>query len=72
MFENVDGRTTDAGVTGILIAHLGTFGSGELKRREEIKWRRENGEMRERHRKTDKHPRNGEINMEEGRETLKF
>ena len=37
MFENVDGRTddgrtTDAGVTGILIAHLRAFGSGELKR----------------------------------------
>ena len=41
MFENVDGRTddgrtdgrrtTDARVTGILIAHLGAFGSGELK-----------------------------------------
>ena len=36
MFENVDGRTddgrtTDAGVTGILIAHLGAFGSGELE-----------------------------------------
>ena len=39
MFENVDGRrttddrrrTTDAGVTGILIAHLGAFGSGEIK-----------------------------------------
>ena len=31
MFENVDGWTTDAGVTGILIAHLGAFGSGELK-----------------------------------------
>ena len=31
MFENVDGRTEDAGVTGILIAHLGAFGSGELK-----------------------------------------
>ena len=41
MFENVDGRTTDgrwtdgqttdAGVTCILIAHLGAFGSGELK-----------------------------------------
>ena len=36
MFENVDGRTDDgrqtpdAGVTGILIAHLGAFGSGEL------------------------------------------
>ena len=26
-----DGRT-DAGVTGILIAHLGAFGSGELKK----------------------------------------
>ena len=38
MFENVDGRTdggrtTDAGVTGILIAHLGAFGSGELKKK---------------------------------------
>ena len=32
MFENVDGRRTDAGVIGILIAHIGTFGSGELKR----------------------------------------
>ena len=40
MFENDgrtdgrtdDGRTTDAGVTGILIAHLGAFGSGELKK----------------------------------------
>ena len=30
MFENADGRT-DAGVTGILIAHIGAFGSGELK-----------------------------------------
>ena len=35
MFENVDGRTDDgrtpdAGVTGILIAHLRAFGSGEL------------------------------------------
>ena len=30
MFENVD-RRTDDGVTGILIAHLGAFGSGELK-----------------------------------------
>ena len=28
-----DGRTTDAGVIGILIAHLGAFGSGELKKR---------------------------------------
>ena len=27
-----DGRQTDDGVTGILIAHLGAFGSGELKR----------------------------------------
>ena len=36
--------------------------------------KRENGEMREKdtHRKADKHPRNEEINMEEGRETLKF
>ena len=38
MFENVDGRTTDgrttdARVTGILIAHLGAFGSGELKKK---------------------------------------
>ena len=31
MFENVDGRTTDARVIGILIAYLGAFGSGELK-----------------------------------------
>ena len=31
MFENVDGLTTDDGVTGILIAHLGAFSSGELK-----------------------------------------
>ena len=30
MFENVD-RQADNGVTGILIAHLGAFGSGELK-----------------------------------------
>ena len=30
MFENVDGRTTDARVIGILIDHLGAFGSGEL------------------------------------------
>ena len=37
MFENADRRTdggTDAGVTGILIAHLRAFGSGELKRKE--------------------------------------
>ena len=36
MFENVDGRTdgrrTDNRVIGILKAHLGAFGSGELKR----------------------------------------
>ena len=31
MFENVDGRRIDAGVTGILIAHLGAFRSAELK-----------------------------------------
>ena len=32
MFENVDGRQTpDAGVTGILLDHLGAFRSGELK-----------------------------------------
>ena len=31
--ENVDGRTTDTGVIGILIAHLGAFGSGELSPR---------------------------------------
>ena len=32
MFENVDGRTDDGRrSTGILIAHLGAFGSGELK-----------------------------------------
>ena len=40
MFENVDGRTerrrmmdgwTYYGVTGIIIAHLGAFSSGELK-----------------------------------------
>ena len=28
----MDDRRMDAGVTGILIAHLGAFGSGELKR----------------------------------------
>ena len=33
MFENVDGWSTDAGVIGILIAHLRAFGSGELKMR---------------------------------------
>ena len=39
MFENVDGRRTtddgrtpDAGVTGILLAHQWAFGSGELTR----------------------------------------
>ena len=31
MFENVDGQQTHAGVTGILLAHLRAFGSGELK-----------------------------------------
>ena len=31
MFEIVDGRTTDDGVTGILLAHPRAFGSGELK-----------------------------------------
>ena len=41
MFENVDGRTTDgrtadAGVTGILIAHLGALGTGELINRSNI------------------------------------
>ena len=40
MFENVDGRRktdgrrTDAGVTGILVAHQRAFGSGELKTEE--------------------------------------
>ena len=29
-----DGRTTDAGVIGILIAHLRAFGSGELKKKD--------------------------------------
>ena len=38
MFENVDGRrTTDAGVIGILLAHLRAFGSGMLKRYSENK-----------------------------------
>ena len=32
--EDVDGRTTDDGVTGILIAHLGAFGSGELTKQD--------------------------------------
>ena len=42
MFEIVDGRTTDdrrrtdAGVTGILLAHPRAFGSGELKIRKKI------------------------------------
>ena len=35
-----DGRTTDARVTGILIAHLGAFGSGELKILQVIIWPR--------------------------------
>ena len=39
MFENVDGRTTDAGVIGILIAHLGAFGSGELISKIFPQWR---------------------------------
>ena len=30
-------RTTDAGVTGILIAHLGAFGSGELIRQNNLR-----------------------------------
>ena len=34
--RTTDGRTTDARVTGILIAHLGAFGSGELKSEEDI------------------------------------
>ena len=48
MFENVDGqttdgrtddgRTTDARVTGILIAHLGAFGSGELKSQSQLQY----------------------------------
>ena len=36
MFENVDGRTPDAGVIGIQIAHLGAFGSGELKSKQTL------------------------------------
>ena len=36
MFENVDGRRTDDGVTGILFAHLGALGSGELKTLSEL------------------------------------
>ena len=40
MFEYVEGQTndgwtTDAGVIVILIAHLGAFGSGELKKGKE-------------------------------------
>ena len=31
MFENVDGQRTNNGVIGILLAHLGAFGSGKLK-----------------------------------------
>ena len=30
-WRTTDGRTTDAGVTGILLAHQWAFGSGELK-----------------------------------------
>ena len=30
MFENIDRQTTEAEVIGILIAHLGAFGSAEL------------------------------------------
>ena len=37
MFENVDGRTDDR-VTGILIAHLGACGSGELNRAWYFMW----------------------------------
>ena len=33
MFESVDGWTTDTGVIGILIAHLGAFGSEELNKK---------------------------------------
>ena len=36
MFENVDGRT-DARVICILMAHLGAFGSGELKNQQMTK-----------------------------------
>ena len=32
MIENVDGRRLGSGVIGIQLAHLGAFGSGELKR----------------------------------------
>ena len=32
-----DGRTTDARVTGILIAHIGAFGSGELKTKQTLR-----------------------------------
>ena len=34
--RTTDGRTPDAGVTGILIAHLGAFGSGELKNKKSL------------------------------------
>ena len=34
MFENVDGRRTDAGVTGILLAHQWAFSSGEQKKKQ--------------------------------------
>ena len=36
--RTTDGRTTDARVTGILIAHLGAFGSGELKNNYKRAW----------------------------------
>ena len=42
MFENVDGdRRSDAGVTGILLAHTRAFSSGELIRR--TKYRKRKG-----------------------------
>ena len=42
----------------------------EKKERRDKMEKRENGEMRERD--TEEHPRNEEIIMEEGKETLKF
>ena len=50
MFENVDGRTTDdrttdAGVTGILIVHLGAFGSGELTSQQVHRLRTEQSDL---------------------------
>ena len=35
-WRTTDGRTTDAGVTGILLAHQWAFGSGELKSKGDI------------------------------------